>query len=124
MKTNQQGEKMKNREKIEEILKSIIPNNYIDIKTEYNWNYFQISAICEIEKQVAEEFKKKPRRQIWFCFWSDIDKWHISLDGTRAYDYLSYESEFGQNEDMINKICSLLNTHNLDWNNHYSFNIK
>ena len=115
---------MKKINQVAEILESIIPNIYSDIKTEYNWTHFKISAICEVEKEVASEYKKQPKRKDWFLFWNENDKWHISLDGTRGYDYLSYESEFGQDKDMLTKLCNLLGADNLDWNNHYSFNIK
>jgi len=115
---------MKKINQVQTILESIIPNYYSDIKTEYNWSHFKVSAICEIEKKVAQEFKKEPKRIDWFLFWNEGNKWHVSLDGTRAYDYLSYESEFGQDQDMFNKICNLLGIDSLDWNNHYSFNIN
>ena len=101
---------MKKINQVAEILESIIPNIYSDIKTEYNWTHFKISAICEVEKEVATEYKKQPKRKDWFLFWNENDKWHISLDGTRGYDYLSYESEFGQCKDMLNKLCNLLGT--------------
>jgi hypothetical protein len=122
---------MKTAKQVEKILKSLIPNYFLDIKVEQTKrggrhlrNIYTISAIDEINKQTAEEFKIEPRRRIWFCFWKLDKKWHISLDGGYAYDYLSYESEFGQNKEMLEKLYSLLNTRDLDWNNHYSFNIN
>jgi hypothetical protein len=57
-----------------------------------------------------------------FLFWNQ-DSYPYYFN-TRGYDYLSYESEFGQSKDMLDKLCNLLGTDNLDWNNHYSFNIK
>ena len=53
---------MKKINQVAEILESIIPNIYSDIKTEYNWTHFKISAICEVEKEVATEYKKQPKR--------------------------------------------------------------
>ena len=115
---------MKTRKQVEKILKSLIPNYYLDIKVEQNKNIFEITALCKIEKKTAEEFKIEPKRKTWFRFWKLDKKWHISMDGGFAYNYLSYESEFGQNKEMLNKLCSLLNTRDLDWDNHYSFNIN
>lgn len=122
---------MKTAKQVEKILKSLIPNYYLDIKLEQTKrggrhlrNIYEISAMCKIEKNTAEEFKIEPKRRIWFRFWKLDKKWHISLDGGYAYNYLSYESEFGQNEEMLEKLYSLLNTRDLDWDNHYSFNIN
>ena len=122
---------MKTAKQVEKILKSLIPNYFLDIKVEQSKiggshlrNLYEISAIDEINKQTAEEFKIEPRRRIWFRFWKLDKKWHISLDGAYAYNYLSYESEFGQNKEMLEKLYSLLNTRDLDWDNHYSFNIN
>ena len=122
---------MKTAKQVEKILKSLIPNYYLDIKVEQSKrggrhlrNIYEISAIDKNHKQTAEEFKIEPRRRTWICFWKLEKKWHISMDGGCAYDYLSYESEFGENKEMLEKLYSLLNTRDLDWNNHYSFNIN
>ena len=115
---------MKTAKQVEKILKSLIPNYFVDIKVEQIKNIYEISAVDKNHKQTAEEFKIEPRRRTWFRFWKVNKKWHISLDGGYAYGYLSYESEFGQNEEMLEKLYSLLNTRDLDWDNHYSFNIN
>lgn len=115
---------MKTAKQVEKILKSLIPNYFVDIKVEQIKNIYEISAVDKNHKQTAEEFKIEPRRRTWICFWKLEKKWHISMDGGCAYDYLSYESEFGENKEMLEKLYSLLNTRDLDWDNHYSFNIN
>ena len=62
---------MKTAKQVEKILKSLIPNYYLDIKVEQSKiggihlrNLYEISAIDEINKQTAEEFKIEPRRRI------------------------------------------------------------
>ena len=120
---------MKTQKQIQKILTSLIPDYYLDIKTEKNKStysnkeIFEISAICEIEKQTAKEFNKEPKRTPWFYFWKSKDGWHISLDGAHGYDYLSYSAEFGPDSQMLGKLKELTGVDYLDWDNHYSFNI-
>ena len=89
-------------------------------------NLYQIDAISWASKEVAKEFNKEAKVDVWFYFWKKDKTWHISLDGAHGYDYLSSSSEFGPFDGMNNKLDQLLKEKNVhrEWTEHYHFVIN